>query len=371
MMKILFLDQFSELGGAQRCLLELLPAAVRAGWETHVALPGAGPLVPLLQQRDVHVHALSLGSYSLGRKSLPDSFRLLSDLRTVTSEIRSLAARVEPDVVYVNGPRLMPAVARARLRPPVIFHSHSRVAPSNGSFLVASALRRTQATVIAATQFAARQWSQPARVVYGGVDGPRRNWKRLQPGAGPRIGLIGRFAPQKCQKEFVLAAAELEREWPDAEFFLCGDALFGDRRGRLYKQRVLSMAPASVRCLGWCDDVYEVLAKLDLLVAPSRTEGGVPLVILEAFAAGVPVLASPVGDTAEIIEEGISGFLLPSTAAPAIARRLRELIPQRGRLTDVAACGRRLWCERFTADRYRNEIWGIIESLAAMARPKS
>ena len=67
-MRILFLDQFSELGGAQRCLLELFPVESRAGWEAHAALPGSGPLVRLLEQRSVPVHRLSLGNYALGRK---------------------------------------------------------------------------------------------------------------------------------------------------------------------------------------------------------------------------------------------------------------------------------------------------------------
>jgi len=69
-MKILFLEQYAEAGGAQRCLLDLLPGVRAAGWEAHVALPEDGPLVPLLQERGAQVHFLSLGRYPSGRKSL-------------------------------------------------------------------------------------------------------------------------------------------------------------------------------------------------------------------------------------------------------------------------------------------------------------
>lgn len=359
-MTILFLDQFSDLGGAQRCLLELLPAVEQAGWKAHAALPGDGKFAGLLRQRGVETHGISLGKYSLGRKSLLDGVRFLSDRSRVAGEIRDLAAGLDAAVVYVNGPRLMPAVARARLGRRVVFHCHNYVSGRNGRRLVASAIRRTGATIIAASEYLARQWNRPAHVVYGGVEGPGAGWRRVPRSSGPRAGLIGRFAPQKCQKEFVLAAARLAGEIPEAEFYLCGDALFGDRAAQRYKEKVLAAAPPSVRYLGWRDDVYELLANLELLVVPSTAEGGVPSIILEAFAARVPVLASPEGGIPEVIQDNWNGFLLASPQAPAIAERLRELLPQTDRLAGVAERAHRYWQERLTAERYRRQVWEAI-----------
>ncbi len=362
-MRVLFLDQFAALGGAQRCLLELMPAMRQAGWEAHVALPCDGRLSERLRALDVPVHILPLGPYSQGRKSLRDAARFLLDLRAAAEGIRSLAGRLSPSVLYINGPRWMPAVAWAGLGVPVIFHAHSFVNARNGKLLVAAALRWTGATLIAATHRVALEWGRAARVIHGGVDGPGSGMSRASRDGGPRIGLIGRFAPQKCQKEFVTAAAELRREFPTAEFYLCGDAIFGDPATLRYKGEVLAQAPPNVHYLGWRDEVYAVLAELDLLVAPSASEGGIPLVILEAFAAGVPVLASAVGDTAEVIEEGHSGFLLHSRTAAEIAARLREVLAKPERFPVVAAAARELWCDRFTAERYRGEILQAIDSV--------
>ncbi len=359
-MRVLFLDQFSDMGGAQRGLLELMPAVEREGGEPHFALPGDGLLVHLLRRRGICVHPLSVGTYSLGRKGLADGIRFLADLVVVTSEIRDLVRRLEPSVVYVNGPRLMPAVARVRVSVPVIFHTHSHVGLRNGKGLVSAALRSTNATILAATRSAALQWKRPARVIHGGVDGPPPGFRRIPGKAGPRVGLIGRFHPGKCQKEFVEAAAELAADWPDIEFLLCGDAVFGDRTSERYKREVLAGAPPSVRFLGWREDVYEVLAALDLLVVPSRTEGGLPFVMLDAFAAGVPVLASPAGDIGEVIDDGQNGFLLRETKAPEIARQLRRLLRRKDQLAAAADRARRLWLERFTAERYRIEVWSAI-----------
>ena len=235
------------------------------------------------------------------------------------AEIRSLVNRLEPAVVYVNGPRLMPAVARAARGCRIVFHSHSAPTARNGSWLVSRALDRAGASIIAASTYLANHWGRPARVIYGGVAGPPRGWSRLPPRAGPRVGLIGRFAPQKGQREFVMAAASLSRDFPNARFLLCGDALFGDSRARSYQREVLRSLPPNVQHVGWRDDVYEVLRELDLLVVPSEKEGGIPTVVLEAFSARVAVLATPVGGVAEVLRDGENGFLLGSREAPAIA----------------------------------------------------
>src|SRR6185369_341462 len=109
------------------------------------------------------------------------------------------------------------------------------------------------------------------RVIYSGVEGPSTPLVARVTG-GPRIGLIGRIHPQKGQRELVLAARELASAWPEAEFVLCGAALFGDPRAKRYQEEVLALTPPSVRYLGWSDDVYGVLADLDLLVVPSAEE---------------------------------------------------------------------------------------------------
>jgi glycosyltransferase involved in cell wall biosynthesis len=360
-MKILFLEQYAEPGGAQRCLLDLLPGVQAAGWEAHVALPDDGPLTPLLRERGADVHFLSLGRYPSGRKSVADGIRFVASLPVLAGEIRKLADRLGVGLIYVNGPRLLPAVTAAR--GPILFHAHSAVPAASGGTLARTALRRSRAGVIAASRFLAERWRRPAqgpvRVIYAGVDGPPTPLVGRTAG-GPRVGLIGRMHPQKGQLELVLAARELASAWPEAEFVLCGAALFGDPRAERYQQEVLALAPPSVRHLGWRDDVYGVLADLDLLVVPSAEEGGVPRVVLEAFAAGVPVLALASGAIPEAVVEGERGFLLASATAADLAARLNELLPQRDRLRRVAAAAQRIWRERFTADRYRAEVSAAI-----------
>jgi glycosyltransferase involved in cell wall biosynthesis len=347
-MRILFLDQFSDVGGAQLCLLDLVRELRKAEFDLHIAVPGNGPLIERLRQAGTRCYSLNLHRYSLGPKNWGDGIHFLADLRPLARRIRDLVAEVNPDVVYANGPRLMPAVALAGLPAPVVFHSHNVLASRASRLLVARSIERSNASVIAASRFAAAQWRQ-AYVVYGGVRGPAS-----EPPArnSTTVGMIGRMSPQKGQREFVMAARAVE-----AQFVLCGDAALGDEQ---YRDHVLQLAPPSLRWVGWRDDVYPVLAELDLLVLPSCDEGGFPRVLMEAFAAGVPVLALASGAVPEIAVEGRNAFLLASREPPEIARRVRELLADRPLLASVAAEARRLWHERFTVERYARDIREVL-----------
>lgn len=354
-MNVLLLDQFAELGGAQRCLLETARALREAGWEVHGAIPGPGPLVTQLERRGAFVQELHAGSYSLGRKRVAEVVRYFLTNGALACEIRDLVRRARADLLYVNGPRLLPAVARAGLGVPVVFHCHNRISSAAARALAAWAAQKANATVVAAAEVLARRWPR-AKVVYGGVEGPAPGWVHK----GGSVGMIARFHPNKGQREFVAAAAQVAAQVPDARFVLCGDAIFQDRRARRYQADVLSRLPAQVRYGGWREDVYGVLADLDLLVLPSRDEGGVPNVVLEAFAAGVPVLATPAGGIPEVIEDGRTGFLLSSPRPEEVAGRMRELLRQRELLRVVAGRARQLWRERFTAELYRRQIAAAV-----------
>lgn len=80
-----------------------------------------------------------------------------------------------------------------------------------------------------------------------------------------------------------------------------------------------------VRFLGWRADIREVLGAADLLVLPSRNEG-YPHAVVEAMAAGLPVIASAVGEVPELVVEGTTGFLVPPDDLGALACRIRSVV---------------------------------------------
>jgi glycosyltransferase involved in cell wall biosynthesis len=307
------------------------------------------------------------GPYSPGRKSLRDAGRFLAQSPRLARQIRKLAGDLQADLVYINGPRLLPAAALAGLGfrvqgCPVVFHSHSYLPAGLVRKLAGAALRRMNARVIACCRFVAEPWQpfvRPERlsVIYNGVPGPAGPLPRRREGP-PQVGCIGRIAPEKGQREFLAAAAIIHRTVPDCRFWVYGAALFSEPR---YSGEVRAAAAGMpVEFAGWVSDVYAALAGLDLVLVPSAAHEATTRVIVEAFAAGVPVVAFRSGGIPEVLDPGHGGWLADSveemarlavdflTAAPAVRAAASE-------------AARDNWQRRFTLDRWHEAVIRQLE----------
>jgi glycosyltransferase involved in cell wall biosynthesis len=370
-MRILVLDQFSEPGGAQQCLLDLVPALQETGWSGTVAMPGAGEMFERVREAGFETARIACGPYTSGRKTAMDLARFAVEMPRLVGQIRRLARGA--DVVYVNGPRLLPASgAGLSGEIPVVFHSHSYVEEGAALTLARMALERLNARVIACCEFVGEVWGPGARVVYNGVAGPEPRTPRF---AGEtacatkkparQVGCIGRIAAEKGQLEFVEAAGIIREAVADCRFVIHGAALFSNGD---YERKVrAAAADLPVEFAGWTNDVYGALAELDVLLLPSAAHDATPRIILEAFAAGVPVVAFRSGGIPELIEHGVNGFLAGSTHDMA-AITIRLLAEDRRRIIRAA---RETWQRRFTLDRYRQDVMKILNSAAAAPASKA
>jgi glycosyltransferase involved in cell wall biosynthesis len=145
----------------------------------------------------------------------------------------------------------------------------------------------------------------------------------LFPGPVARvIGAAGRLSPEKGFEVLVEAAAIVARSDPSAGFALFGEGILRDELARR-----VAAAGLEGRFLlaGFRADLDRLLPHLDVLVQSSFTEG-MPNVILEACAAGVPVVATTVGGTPEVIEDGWSGHLVPPGDPAALAGRILDVL---------------------------------------------
>jgi glycosyltransferase involved in cell wall biosynthesis len=376
-MKILFLDQYSDLGGAQLCLLDLMPAVAWAGWEARVAAPGNGPLVARLRKLGVAVETLPLGSYRAHRKSVWDIVRFAASTPLLVFAICRLVKRFRPDLIYVNGPRLLPAARIARRATPLLFHCHSRIEQRLAARAGGRSLRACGAAVIGCCRFAVEPLLEfiPAErlsIIYNGVPGPPRPVRRKAPGAEFRIGLVGRIAPEKGHADFLQAARLINEALPNCRFVICGEALFAELVSKEYRQTLDKLAEGlPVEFLGWRDDVYGVLEGLDLLVVPSTREPATTRVVLEAYSCGLPVIAYPSGGIPEILTDEQTGFLVNPMGPRALAARILSLVLQKPeRLEQAAAAGQELWRERFGVERYQIEIIEVLARVMGLEAPR-
>jgi glycosyltransferase involved in cell wall biosynthesis len=358
-MNILFLDQFSELGGAQQCLLDLLPAVAARGWRAHLAVPGQGPLCQAARRWCVTVEEIHCGPYGLGNKSIRDFFRFGVDTVRLRARIAEFVERYRIDLVYVNGPRVLPAarLAGGSSGSATLFHCHHHLGWPY-QWMARQCARGV--TVVGCCRYVLEQFQEhpDAHVVYNGVEGGSK-----KSGISGSIGVIGRIAPEKGQAEFLEAARGIH----GVRLVICGTPLFSDRRSASYMNRLRVLANGlPVEFLGWRDDAGGVLRALDMLVVPSVSPSeATPRVILEAFAAGVPVLASRISGVPELVEDGRTGFLVEAGSPRALAARIQEVLdlPQE-RLLEVVERAHHRWRERFTVRRYQEEMIGEMERCA-------
>jgi glycosyltransferase involved in cell wall biosynthesis len=146
------------------------------------------------------------------------------------------------------------------------------------------------------------------RVVPNGVDLERYRADGAPAAPGPRrrIAVVGRLIFNKGPQYLVEAAPKILARHPDVEFVMVGDGPLRESLERTIAKRGLGHA---FTFLGLRRDVGAILSTCALLVRPSLTEG-LPLAVLEAMACGLPVVATPVGGTAEVVEHGRTGYLV-------------------------------------------------------------
>jgi glycosyltransferase involved in cell wall biosynthesis len=365
-MRILLIDQFGEMGGAQRCLVEAAMGFAERGWEVHALAPD-GPITQALTPHCAEVRALPCGPFASAAKTVSDTVRFARQLPRQALEIARTAARRRIDVIYVNGPRVLPAAALGRSGRPLVYHAHWMVPQRSAASLARAALRRSGASAIAPSRLA-EEWLQDSvkpgliSTVYNGVAGfgisPRPR------DAVRHIAILGRISPEKGQLEFV-RAARIAAQGADSQslglrFTVCGASMFTEDR---YFEHVRAEAAGiPVKFFGWTENVGPFLSGVDLLVVPSKPIDNIPRVIMEAFAAGVPVLAFASGAIPELIEHRETGLLVREQTPEALAAAVLSAAGNCDLLNHIAARSYRRWQERYTLRRFQSEISEVVEA---------
>lgn len=258
--------------------------------------------------------------------------------RAVLSWPRVARAARAADVVYLNGTvaaRALPAVRGPR----TVLHVHDlvdRVAPH---------WRRADVVLADSEAVADRLAPLAAHVVHCPVELGRPPRERPWP-EGPTVGYVGRIEPRKGVLDLVRAAPAI-----DARVVLVGDDSYAadPRYGALVAHS------DAVEHHGWVDDAATLMAHLDVLVLPSYAEP-FGTVLAEAMAAGTPVVATTVGGLPEVVDDGVTGRLVPPGRPDALAQAVNEVLARREAMGAAARASAR----RFDADAYARRVEALI-----------
>ena len=208
---------------------------------------------------------------------------------------------------------------------------------------------------------------EKVRVVHNGVDLERfrsaaRDRSQLFPGAGEGelIVLVGNMHSDVKGHPWLLAAAPaIVREFPQTRFVFAGD---GERREEFERAAERLGVRRNFLFLGHRGDIPEILACCDVAVLPSKAEG-LPNAVLEYLAAGLTTIASNVGGNAEIIEDGVTGLLVPPQDSEALAAAVLRLLRNPDLARRLAKDGHEYVRQNYSFERLIEQVDNLYTEL--------
>jgi glycosyltransferase involved in cell wall biosynthesis len=357
------------IGGAQIHVRDLALAARDHGHQPAVITSGRGPLIDGFREAGVPVFVL---------RHLTAPIRPWSDVRAL-GEVRAALTEVKPELVAAHSSKagILGRLAGRSLRIPVVFTVHGWAFTPGVPGPRAAVYRRLERMVgplasrlITVSEFDRRlgleaRIARPDRIVtvHNGMPDVGSDLRADPRRTPPRIVMVARFEPQKDHLTLIRAlgglaahawALDLIGEGPGmtAMRSLAAELGIGDR----------------IRFLGQRMDVHRLLAEAQIATLITNWEG-LPLSILEAMRAGLPVVASDVGGIAETIREGETGYLVGRGAVDQVRDRIGRLLAEPGLRGDFGAAGRTLYERQFTLEHCVTRTLEVYQSvLAAKAR---
>lgn len=195
-------------------------------------------------------------------------------------------------------------------------------------------------------------------IIPNGIDIPVEGEARPMPedGAPVHILFVGTVSVKKGVRELMEAARRIEAERPGATVFTFVGRVEEEFRGD---------PPANVQLAGFRspEELPTFYRQADLLALPSYTEG-MPMVILEAMAQGLPVVATPVGGIPCLVEDGVTGFLVPTGDAVTLAQRIMALVGDPALTCKMGQASRRRYAAQFTGTAMSGRYLDLYRSLA-------
>jgi len=173
------------------------------------------------------------------------------------------------------------------------------------------------------------------------------------------IGFVARLQPVKGHRYFIEAASRVAAVEPKAHFLLVG----GGALQREIEEQVARLGLSDrVHLLGGRDDAASIAAGFDVAASASLSEG-LPNAVMEAMAAGALVVATAVGGTAELVIDGVTGFLVPPADAGALSRRILDALRNPERSAQMAAQGRLRALSQFGMRRMVESVEGLYQEI--------
>jgi glycosyltransferase involved in cell wall biosynthesis len=373
-----------NVGGPALHVAYLTEGLARRGYETTLVAGslarGEESMAFVAEQHGVRVEALD----ELHREISP-----LRDLRAIM-RLSRVIRRERPTILHTHTAKAgavgrLAALVSGRARPPIVVHTfHGHVLrgyfnpiTSFGFRTLERALARWTTALVAvspevrddlvalgvapASKFTVvRLGIELEQRVGSGEEARAQMRSRLGLGRDAfLVGWVGRMTAVKRTNDVLEAFRRLVDQGVEASLCLIGDG--PDREELERRAHALGIVQ---RCLfvGYQEDVGSFYEAIDVLLLPSANEG-TPVSVIEALAAGRPVVATRVGGVPDVVRDGIDGFLVDAGDVDALASRLAELAADPARRAEMGEAGRSRVLGRYAVDRLVDDVDRLYQAL--------
>jgi len=368
--------------GAERSLGILALGLSARGHEVAVATPGNWALTAELEAGGVAVEQVPVRQCWLVQYGPQPLWRQAArSLRYAWPDpgsrvLRRWLSELEPDVVHVNCLSHIRGAAAARsLGLPVVWHLREILPPGSRRRWFAGRLR-SDATRIVAVSEAVAGWVREeglgdrVEVVHNGVDFPKGGVDREAsrgrfdlPPEAVVVGLFSQLVVHKGALDLVLAAHAAVSENPDIHLLIAGHGPVSFA-GRLRREIAVGAAAEQIHLAPPQPEIWKLLAAADVLALPTLWPDPLPRAVMEAMAAGRPVVAYRDGGVVEMVVEGETGLLCQPGDVEGLTRAILELAGDEDLRHRLGEAGRKRAGELFSLDRH---IEGMESGLTAAA----
>lgn len=370
-MRIVCVHQGYELYGSDRAFIESV-AAMRASWpkaDIAVILPRDGPIVPLLEKIATSIAFEPL--WILRRKDLPKlaAFGAVTLPMAVARAIRHIRGS---DITYVNTTVVIDYLVAARFCPGrVISHVHE-IPEGKALPVFRSLLRWSGADIIFNSRATQTVFDMPSsvrgRIIYNGVAGPERPDPMSYDGTRPlRVLMLGRISRIKGQEVLVEAIASLEPALRQRiELRIVGNAFEDPAREAMLAGLITERGLSDRITLSpFVPDPSPLLHWADIVAVPSRRPESLGRVAVEAMAYGKPPLASAIGGLREVVEHGVTGWLVEPDQVAPLAAALKHIVTEPQAWASYPQAGRARYEALFSEAAAASGIRSLIEEMMA------
>lgn len=391
--KIVFYDFVTHFGGAQRCTT-LLSQRLRKNYDIQVwdAYGCCDRYVADLRKRDIPFKVILPRRHNVvigGVGRLQRYLRVLCNLPVFAQILLNMFRKMaleKPDLMWTNSTKALPFlfICTAAWKVPIALYAHGWYLREQIPSWQRLMIRHFADAVFAVsleTRRAMNQWgveNGKITVVYNAVDFTSIRESIVSPDCPARRRKTGAFIVlvpgtliyAKGQYTVLQAARKLKEKNYDFEVWYAGDPGSEDCTG--YSAMLRSKADewqlnSYTRFLGWRDDMPGLMSEADVVVLSSHTEG-LPMVVQEALLLRRLVITTPVGGVPDLIENGISGFLVPVDDYETLSEKIEWAIQNPDKAAQIAATGHRRYLRLLDPNRQINLFCHAVEQTIGSRR---